>query len=129
MQQVGQFLLIEFLDNRPKPHNHLISVFVSFIESIFSPIFDVDSLGSIQNHLHFMGLKNTQALSGNHSSDAGNERFHVLINTSHAIQLNSTNIVDFTFHRCTGICFCRSLRLFFLTLPNLVSRSYYSSGF
>lgn len=88
MQQVGQFLLIEFLDNRPKPHNHLISVFVSFIESIFSPIFDVDSLGSIQNHLHFMGLKNTQALSGNHSSDAGNERFHVLINTSHAIQLN-----------------------------------------
>lgn len=62
---------------------------VSLVKSILFPIFNIDNLRPIQQHLHLMRLKNSQTFRRYNSGNASDKCFYMFEHTSYTIQLNS----------------------------------------
>ena len=65
MKQIRAHSLVKTLHDFPKPDNDTIVRHVSFIGSVFLPVFNIDLLFSAEDHFKLVGFKDFQILIRN----------------------------------------------------------------
>ena len=65
MKKVSFHGLIKALENLPEPNYDVLIGHVSFVSSIFLPVFNINMLFPTDNHFQFVGLKYFQVLVRN----------------------------------------------------------------